>query len=277
MINNIDASDLDSLISQLKNTFSFGDWDKIILLAEKLIEKTNVINNITKMTGVNFNQAERSLVYYYGFAYMAIGSAYEHKCDFSRAREWALKYRDWSSVSSPTSEDIRWMNHWTKLSEINVIVVDLLMGKNEALDQIADYILEHPEDALAGLITMLDAANKNDINIDHVLARIPDDFWQNDKSTGVVNMSYQYRFFRQLSLYKQKCNELHFCLENLLRALSLADKMKNVDDFKECIQVFESLKDHADKRQEKKYNRIVKGAIRHEKVVSISIANIRDS
>ncbi|GAK41907.1 putative DNA-binding protein [Paenibacillus sp. TCA20] len=277
MIKNIDASDLDSLISKLKNTFSFGDWDKILLLAESLIEKTNVIDNITKMTGVNFNQAERSLVYYYGFAYMAIGTVYEYKCDYPKAREWALKYSDWSSIISPTAEDIKWINHWTKLSEINVIAAELLMGKEEALDRIADYILENPEEALAGLVTMLEAANMNSMNIDHVLDRIPEDFWKNDKTLGVVNMSYQYRYFRQLSLYKQKCNELHFCLENLLRALSLADKMKNVADFEECVHLFETLKDHADSRQEKAFNRIIKGAIRHEKVVSISIANIRGS
>jgi len=277
MLKHLEASDLDALISQLKNTFSFEDWNKILVLSDQLIKSVEVIRNISKITGVQFGQAEKSLMYYYGFAYMAAGTAYQKKGLYVEAREWILKYGDWSWVVDPQSEDCTWMDYWTRISEINLVVIDLLMGKPDALRQIVDYMFAHPEDALAGMITILEAANQNNLNVDAVLAEIPSDFWKNDASDGVVNMSYQYKFFYQLSLYELKRNSLHFSLGNILQAMRLADKMKNVEDFRACIDVYESLKEQATPQQEKEYKHILKGAIRHEEMVAVSIAGIRST
>lgn len=277
MLKHLEASDLDAIISQLKNTFSFGDWDKIILLSERLIKSVDFIRNISKITGTTFGQAERSLMYYYGFAYMATGTAYQKKGFYAEARECILKYGEWSWVVDPQPEDCTWMDYWTRISEINLVVIELLMGKPDALRQIVDYMFAHPEDALAGMITILEAANQNNLNVDTVLAEIPSDFWKNDSSDGVVNMSYQYKFFYQLSLYEVKRNSLHSSLGNILQAMKLADKMKNVEDFKACLEIYESLKDQATPQQEKEYQRILKGAIRHEEMVAVSIAGIRST
>lgn len=273
-----DIKDLDTTVQVLKTTYSFEDWDKIIDQADRLLILAKSAHAFIKLGCASESlNMERSIVFYFGFSHMAKGTAFQKKGLFHEAKEQIDAYANWDWMGQLSDKEQQEADLFTSISKMNLHAINLLMGDLGTLDEYISFLIQNPGEILAGLITILEAANINNLNVDEALSNFSDEMLTLDSSDGIVNMSYMFKYYFQLSLYRIKCNDLRFSLDSVLQAMQLADKMKNGDTFKQCLDLYETYKSHSTPQQEKLYNRIIKGAVRNEKVVSISIASIRNS
>lgn len=135
----------------------------ILSLAERMYENKKKWGELV----IPLNQMlKRPLIFYFGYGYLAKSIVFQKQGLFDRAREYIAKYADLGWYGNATDEDMEEIERFKGFAKANGYAVDLLSGKIELLKEYVDFIFENDEETLPGLVTIFEAANLNEWNID---------------------------------------------------------------------------------------------------------------
>ncbi|ALP37310.1 DNA-binding protein [Paenibacillus sp. IHB B 3084] len=250
-----EAYQLDALLQMANIYSSLHKWSQTIFHSQKLLELATRIYEYRKAQGYkNYDElgpysSERSLVVYYGQALLMQAYSLQKQELYQEAKKMVSRYADLSWFRGLDEIGQREVEKIKMYATANGYVLDLLMGDNRNL---GDYILlleENEQEILPGILTLLEVANKQFLNIDYILNHFSDYIRKFSENEDALYMDDYCNFNLQLSIYRFYSKNYTLGIDTILRNLELATLLNNSNVFAQSIILFEKYKGFATKKQ----------------------------
>ncbi|MDN4600186.1 hypothetical protein P5G61_03020 [Paenibacillus sp. F6_3S_P_1C] len=200
-----DGYGLDSTVTLLRIAYDLNHWSEIIKLSEPLYDESIRIYNLNMLVGERYTEeihTDRVIVYYIGYALLMRGIAHQKLLEFEKARECIKSYGNLKWLRSTDAETLNEIKYYTEISKVNLMVLDLLEGKAEALDEYLSFILQSKEELISGLLTLLEANRLSGLPINNFESLFEENIQaMNWNRIPDVDASYYLKFSYELSMY----------------------------------------------------------------------------
>ncbi len=203
---------------------------------------------------------EQPLVYYYGQGLTIQFSSLEYSDKYDEAKQLLdqLDNLDWFEDDHERNQEQ--IERFRFFTSFNRGGLELLYGNAEALESYAALLRAYPEEALTGLHTVLEAANKHDWDVDCILseherllypAEIVGDasthlthtaVFQGFRDESIVISRYVSMYY-ELAIYYCNRRVYDTRLENILLALETTIVKYNRGRILDCLQLFKKLRE----------------------------------
>ena len=253
---------LDGLLQLANVSFVLQRWsdmekyaDELRLLASKVYE--NELRKRKSAKTCEPLKTERHLVVYYGQGFLLKGVALQMQGLYGEAKKYVQGYADldWFEFLDDIGRiEVEKFKIWAKA---NMYTYDLLMGANQILPEYLVFLDKYPTEIPAGLLTMMEAASKYDISIDHILEEYAADIEEFYKYQEQVNIGRQYNFRYYKVVYELKNRRISKALDEILCCLDLADQLKDQRAFKQSAALFWDYRQYASEQHEQVYQKII--------------------
>jgi hypothetical protein len=263
---------LDKGFELFRLNYRQNNWDEadrvanhILSLAERMYENKKKWGELV----IPLNQMiKRPLIFYFGYGFLAKSIVFQKHGLFDLAREYIAKYADLGWYENATEEDIEEIERFKGFAKANGYAVDLLSGKKELLKEYIDYIHENDEETLPGLITIFEAANLNEWNIDeYYYSSIPEQIDTFSELEDLGNRVYYVKLLNQLAAYNLNQRRYDVAIKYILDYMQIAVTMDLYREFITTIGMFENIRTLATTEQLMEYQNILQG-VHHEKSIS---------
>lgn len=263
---------LDKGFDLFRLSYRQNNWDEadrianqILSLAEHLYENKKKWGEIVSPLN---QMIKRPLIFYFGYGYLAKSIVYQKQGLFDRAREYIAKYADLGWYENATNEDIEEIERFKGFSKANGYAVDLLSGKRGLLKEYIDFIQDNDEETLPGLITIFEAANLNEWNMnDYYYSSIPEQLDAFSELEDLGNRVYYVKLLNQLAAYSLNQRRNDIAINYMLDYMQIAVTMDLYREFFTIIAMFENVRSLATTEQLSKYKNILQ-EVHHEKSIS---------
>lgn len=258
--------EVDTLVKMIKMAYAFENWEKVLTLSAKLLE---AVNEILLTESQPYTKMDRHIAYYFGYAYLMRGLAYQKQEQFSASLECVALYSNLDYLGDSTKESKQIIDDYKQFARANGLTLEVLRGNRERLNDYVLYLEEHPDQILSGLITILESALHHTYTVDTelttLMAYIKDPNCYSDQIAAAKYLSLHYL----LAFYMYRNYRYTEALDLSLHTLMQSDNLGNDGYFKKSVALFEILKTHASVSQLNEYSNILKkifkGANEHEK------------
>lgn len=161
---------LDAL-KDLANVYrSLREWEQLEILAMEMERKARLLYFGKKRARVNPTQLSRPLFVYIAYGKLLLAEVCEGAGDFEGAIRYTNEYVDLSWVQEQDDATLYWLQLFKKWAVANMYINKLMNGDYSILDEYIEYLNQHPDEILSGLLNIIFVANKYNLNVDHVLA-----------------------------------------------------------------------------------------------------------
>lgn len=247
---------LDALFQLAKVCFALKKWNEVEAYAGELVELSTILCGDEEVA------PKRHPVYYYGMGLLYKAAIAEERGLFELSKKYVHRYAnlEWfEPLDEAGQKEVERFKTWGKA---NLYTLEVLTGNEGIIDEYADYLasLNQLNDVVAGLNSILAAANTYGFNVDHVLTRFSGSIARFDLFNDDPILSdrhLQYRYYKALYAFRQ--NRVPEGLYETLRCLSLAKQMKKYEDTFHCISLFEKYREYASVEQLRDYRLAVVG------------------
>lgn len=263
---------LDKGFELFRISYRQNNWDEADRVANHMLSLAERMYENKKKWGelvIPLNQMiKRPLIFYFGYGFLAKSIVFQKHGLFDLAREYIAKYADLGWYENATEEDIEEIERFKGFAKANGYAVDLLSGKKELLKEYIDYIHENDEETLPGLITIFEAANLNEWNIDeYYYSSIPEQIDTFSELEDLGNRVYYVKLLNQLAAYNLNQRRYDVAIKYILDYMQIAVTMDLYREFITTIGMFENLRTLATTEQLLEYQNILQG-VHHEKSIS---------
>lgn len=183
------------------------------------------------------------------FAYIAYSdllcaSACDAKGDHAQALEYIRAYTDLSWVKEHDSETIHWVGLFQRWAKINTYVNKLMSGDVSVLPDYVEYMAGE-QHIFAELLNVIEAANRYNINVDHILQRFEPQIaayqepTSEDMFTQQVLPEEYVRFWYKLAKYSLNKGRYPYGFKCLLNAWEKAEVINKGLLSHNCARLFE--------------------------------------
>ncbi len=259
---------LDALLQLANVYYLVQEWRMMEHCADELQSLLSTVYKISensKKTDIQWpTSTDRHPVVYYGQSYLLKSVALENLGKYEDAKTYIMGYADLDWFPNLGEVGLHEVAKFKMLAEANNHNLNLLMGDASKLDKYVDFLERHPNEILASMLTIIDSANKFDLDIDYILKKFsfePDspinfDHGYYHKSTHMIHicmMQYKlalYHFFK-----KRYTASITFILKSIELNIQIENKLKVLD----CVSLFEQLKEYASGSQLDTYHQLIKG------------------
>ncbi|KAF9118936.1 hypothetical protein BGX30_004203 [Mortierella sp. GBA39] len=149
--------------------FSFENWDNMIKISTELYESAYEMYVEQKERNRRLQVTERPIVYYFGYSHLMKGLAYQKKKMYQEAKQCIANYEDLSYMSDGSPANNQAVENFRFFARANMFTLNILSGNLDCLEDYSAFIQENPSETLPGLITILEAANIHNYDVDHIL------------------------------------------------------------------------------------------------------------
>lgn len=201
----------------------------------------------------------RPLVYYYGMGNLFKGVALERQGQYGQAAEYVRKYADLGWFEFLDKEGKQEVEFFKIYSKANMYTLDVLMGKKAVIGEYVAYLTDQPEEILAGLVTILKAANQYGFCIDQVLQLFAQRIASFDTLQDLIGLDQHTRFRYERAIYEFTKERVKEGIEETLYCLVLAYRMKRYEDCFRCSALFEKHRNFATGEQIQRFQAIMIG------------------
>ncbi|MBG9772685.1 DNA-binding protein [Brevibacillus laterosporus] len=253
---------LDALLQLANVSFTLHKWKEVEKYADELRELATLVyeNEQNKQKSNRKGEplkTERHLVVYYGQAYLLKSEALEKQGLYKKANEYAAGYADlgwFENLDEVGQKEVQKFRLWARG---NRYTFDLLMGQLDILPDYIAFLEDNPKELLAGLVTIVESANKYDFSIDNILAKFSFEIGCFDEYQDTINVERHLRFRYQLAIYQFKNERFHNGIVETLRCLTLSTTTNDHKNFIRCVTLFEAHRYHATEQQKQDYKKIM--------------------
>lgn len=254
---------LDALL-QLSNVYyTLQDWKMMEYCADELQLLSKTIYESRKNTSYAeslIQSTERHLVVYYGQGYLIKSVALEFQQKYEEAKKYVALYEDLSWFDGLDELGLLEANKFKMYATANKYTLDLLTGNFETLNDYISFVEDKPEEILPCLITVTEAANKFDADIDSILNDFSDYLNQDYAGTEnnqSLNISRYLVLYYQLALYNFKNKNYIIGINYTIKSLTISIQMYNKNRIIDCISLFERFRPYASEQQINDYTNII--------------------
>ena len=240
-------------------------WDKVDAWSRELERKAEFQLKIQYRRRKN---KRRLTVYplftYSAYANLMISTVYSAGREYHKAIKYMHKYMRIIEIENPTEEDQEIINLFKKWGEGNRQLYQLMLGQENVIDSYLNYIECNPEEILAGLINILQAADEYSFNVDYALKRFKEQIllfntdMHNKGSYNDQRLNQGYKFF-YYELAKYQINQCNYStgIDTLLMCLDLSSSSEDDMMCVKCLDLYGEYRSEANETQIKKYKKVI--------------------
>lgn len=201
-VERLDEVDQLDALKELANTYrSLQRWDKVEEFAAKMGQKARIQydmkERLQRRSSERIKIPGRPLFFYIAYSNLLRANVCDELGDYEQALAYIHAYADLGWVKEQGDEVEHWKNLFMEWSKANVCLTRLLSGDSTVIGQYAAYIDSQREERLTGLLYILKAANKYNLNVDDTLQHFKQEIEES------VNGLVQGRYSRKLVLDRQ--------------------------------------------------------------------------
>nr|WP_258398968.1 hypothetical protein [Brevibacillus laterosporus] len=262
---------MDALLQLANVSFTLHKWKEVEKYADELRKLvTFLYNNEQNKQRSNRKgeplKTERHLVVYYGQAYLLKSESLEKQGLYREANEYAAGYADlgwFENLDDVGKKEVQKFQLW---AHANRYTFDLLLGHTDILPDYITFLDEHPKEIFAGLVTIVESANKHEFSIDNILEKFSEEIRCFDQYHDSISVDRHLRFRYHLAIYHFQNHRVENGIIEILRCLDLSVIMNNQKVLIQCVTLFEAYRYHATDQQHKEYKKIMEG-VRNDKEI----------
>ncbi|NTU18779.1 helix-turn-helix transcriptional regulator [Brevibacillus sp. HB1.2] len=253
---------LDGLLQLSTVCFELQRWGDMEIYADELRSLSFKVydNELRKRKNNKVCEplkTDRHLVVYYGQGYLLKGVALQMQGLYSEASEFVQGYADLAWFELVDEVGLKEIEKFRIWARANLYTYSLLMGETAILPDYLEFLSKYPVEIQAGLLTIMEAASKYDIDIDDKLDRYSEEIKRFSDYKGSVNIGRHYNFRYYKVEYKLKKGRINKALDEILCCLDLADQLNNQQAFKRNTALFWAYRQHASEQHERNYQEII--------------------
>ncbi|MEC0242840.1 hypothetical protein P4H66_23805 [Paenibacillus dokdonensis] len=270
---------VDFLVATLRMAHSLENWDNLIVLADKLLDK--VYSPFKENAEVPIPFMEKPLVYYIGYGNLMKGVAYQKKKHYREAKMCIENYKHLHLFSDGSESNKKIVDDFKFFAIANLYTVDILSGKTNILEEYAAFIQKYPSETLPGLITILECANTNNIDVDTIIESLSDYVTSiRYEELSSTDCTYYLSILHLLSIYYYKRSHFEHALNSTIQALIFSDKIGDDKQFKKSTALFEICRPRALPEHLEKYYNVLQdyllGVMKNEECISLDTVVTRN-
>ncbi|GAS84123.1 DNA-binding protein [Paenibacillus amylolyticus] len=254
----------DIIVEMLDMAVAFENWNKVMERADMLYQCVQSIHEErqecrSKGVPAPHIHTERPLVYYYGCSHFMRGMAHRKMGQVDQARACIDQYADLGWMEDLDEVGIQVVQEFKYKAQVNRYALEIEAGQVELLEEFVDFLLEHPEEGLAGLKVITEAAVRHRWQIDRVLHVFEDQIQGDGREIDSSNNDDMYHYCYQRALYEQWMGRAQEAVEFIFQAIRLGDKLGVDRYFIRCTVLLESLREEATAEQIGRYRVMLEG------------------
>lgn len=266
---------LDGYYKLTGTSFNQHKWDEVEVYADEfqIVVKAACNDKIRRLESKKKAEplvTDHPFVFYYGYSYLMKSLALQKQKKYKEAKAYIYKYNDLSWMKGMDKKNQKQVEQFKLWAEGNMYTLDILTNKRSVIPRYIQYLKEHPDEILAGLLTILESANNYDFFVDELLEEFREQISKFNKLSDKTHRTYYFSFLHELAIYNFKNERMHQGLNCTLHSLRLAIIMNNDSDFKQCVTMFELNKKFATAEQKNEYESIIKEEGNDEKFSNCS-------
>lgn len=251
------------------------NWDEVENYADELCEFSKRIYERKVWKHADFRPV-CPLVMYYGKSYLFKAMTYEYRGMFEESKKWIAEYADLSWFNGLDEEGIKEVERLKMFAQANYMCADIKAGNRSRIPGYIQFLEEHPDEIIEGLITLIESANRHNFYIDDVITKFSAEIEQYRQSgkdnwfsqRAAREPSYIFRcafFFQNYAIYNFR-KDLHVeGLMNILHSMKLSINLNSKDLIVNCMVLFELYRQFASESQCKDYYELCRKVWDNEK------------
>nr|WP_324608930.1 transcriptional regulator [Paenibacillus massiliensis] len=260
-VERLDEIDQLDALKDLANVYrSLREWDQVEEVAGRMKEKARIQYSIkhqhTSKREASFEKLSRPLFVYITYADLLCASVCEAREDYQQALQYTDAYANLDWVKETDEDTVHWMNLFQHWAEGNTYVNKLLSGDVSVLQDYVQYIdttnITNTE-LVTKLLNVLIAANRYDVDVDHILWRfdtvinslIEQEMELNEIYAKQVIPEQFVRFGYELAYYYLYRSMYSYGYKYLMYAMSKSHIINNKTYFLNCMGLFLHFQEHA--------------------------------
>ncbi|MGX1829899.1 DNA-binding protein [Paenibacillus taichungensis] len=248
----------DIIVEMLDMAYAFENWSKVMERADMLYQCVQCIHeerqeHRTMGLPLPYVHTERPLIYYQGLSLQMRGVAHQKMGQVDQARTCIEQYAELGWMEELDEVGRQVVQEFRHRAQVSRYVLEIKEGHAELLEEYVNFLLEHPEECIEGLRTIVEAAVRYRWQIDRVLHMITRQVQSTGREIDSSNNDDMYHYCYQRALYEQCMGRQKKAVEFILQALRLADELEMNRYFKKCAALLESLREDATGEQIGRY------------------------
>ncbi|WP_128099978.1 MULTISPECIES: helix-turn-helix transcriptional regulator [Paenibacillus] len=262
-INRLDEERQLDAIKDLANTYSaLRYWEKLFLHAEELERKTEFLQSYKKKSEDKFNRITvYPLFVYKAYSNLLKATASERMGKYEEALRYTKSFAETVKDVEPDDEALEYIHKFKSWEEANTYLYRLLMGDQSVLPTYVEFIEENQAELLPALVSIMEAANKYGMNIDHILLKF--DFQINSVEMLTQGYSKQVKsdlyttFLVELAIYHLTRGRHEKGLRQIMNCLKSAIEINNQSDIIHCVALYEKYRNKATDEIQNQYKSLL--------------------
>jgi len=237
---------------------AFENWNKVMERADMLYQCVQCIHEErqeyqSKGVPAPHLYTDHPLVYYYGFSFQMRGMAHQRMGQVNQARACIDQYAELGWMEELDEAGMQVVQGFRHRAQVNRYALEIEDGQVQLLEEFVNFLLEHPEEWLAGLKMITEAAVRYRWKVDRVLHMFEDQIQGDGREMDSSNNDDMYHYCYQRALYEQWMGRPQEAVEFILQAIRLAYKLEMNRYFIRCTALLESLREEATGEQIGRY------------------------
>lgn len=258
---------LDAL-KDLANVYrSLRNWDQVELFAKEMEYKANLQYFSKKRENRNPTELSRPLFVYIAYSKLLLAEVCEGRKDFEGALWYTYQYADLSWVQEQDERTTYWKVLYIRWSKANIYANKLMNGDCSVLLEYTEFLRLHPDEIVTGLFNIVFAANRFNLNVDHILKEFRDKLeaefvvcpyqFTNDLYRGQVLIDSYNTFLYELTCYYLNRSEHAQGLNILIHGLQNSIFLHKEINIVKFMALFEQVRSLATEKINEKFKNII--------------------
>lgn len=253
-VDRLDESVQLDALKDLTNIYrSLRRWDKVEELARKMGNQARIqyYSTYRKVTKEEENRlTSRPLFAYIAYSNLLLASVCDARGEYQQALDYTYAYADLSWVKETDDEALYWVELFQQWAQANTYVNRLMAGDQSVLPDYVAFI-EGKKEIFAELLNIMEAANRYDINVDHILEKFESNILSYehiqdfDLYSQQVIPDYSAQLWYELAKYYLNRQNYKEGFQYILESLEKSSTINNNNAIIKCVGLFESFKKYA--------------------------------
>ncbi|MBY7738132.1 hypothetical protein [Paenibacillus polymyxa] len=268
-----DSHVLDKACELFRISYTHNDWDEANKVADYLHSLAESLYHTQLRNAADGKyetlDTKHPLVFYYAYSYLAKSIYYQNIGQYEEARDYIMKYSEMGWFMGLDQSGHEEVERFRFLAKANLYMIDLLSGKKELLPEYVQFLHSNDEELLPGLVSITEAANLNNWDIDELLNEFADDIEIFEGYEDRANRVYYLKLVNQLAIYYLKKKQYIVALNYILVSLQFSIGVEADADFRTLVALFETYRDLATPSQQEQYQTILLRGLHNEKGIKL--------
>ena len=268
-VERLDEIDQLDALRALVNTYrSLRKWAKLDVFAKALGNKAKIQYKIDQQHHENNEHTKKPLYpsfVYWAFSHLIRAEVCDANKDYETALQHIQRYADLSWVEEKDETTLEWKNQFKEWATANIYVNRLMSGDLGVIPDYVAYFSSKKGEILPAIDNIIEAANRYNINVDHILEMFETEiqsFLNEQNQVGVYTQQISSERFthlsRGLAIYLLRKGRFSDGFTFLFSCLEKSAEANNRIQAIRCMRLFTHFKEHASAHTKAVYGELIK-------------------